>query len=77
MSSRVDFRHSIYPVAMIAVRVSELKRMPDDVVNPAHTVECQHPAARAKLEEAWRADRIRQTWLPPAVEEFEVDDGDP
>jgi hypothetical protein len=69
----VDFRHSIYPVAMIAVRVSELKRMPDDVVNPAHTVECQHPAARAKVEEAWRAGRIRQAWLPASVEKYEDD----
>jgi hypothetical protein len=67
-------RHSTFLVAMIAVRVSELEPMPHDMVNPTHTVECQHPAARAKVEEAWRADRIRQAWLPPSVEEYEDDE---
>lgn len=42
---------------------------------PAHTVECQHPAAQARVEEAWRADRGRQAWVPPSVEEFEDDEG--
>lgn len=67
-------RHSTYPVAKIAVRVSGLEPMPDDMVIPAHTVECEHPAARAKVEEAWRADRARQTWVPPSVEEYEDDE---
>jgi len=67
-------RHSSYPVAMIAVRVSGLDALPDDMVIPAHTVECQHPAAMAEVEEAWRADRARQAWLPPTVEEFEDDE---
>jgi hypothetical protein len=60
-------------VGVIAVRVSGLEPMPGDMVIPAHTVECQHPAARAKVEEAWRADRARQSWVPAAVEEFEDD----
>jgi hypothetical protein len=59
---------------MIAVRVSGLEPMPDDMVIPAHTVECEHPSARAKVEEAWRADRARQAWVPPSVEEFEDDE---
>lgn len=67
-------RHSSYPVAMIAVRVSGLDPLPDDMVIPAHTVECEHPAARAKVEEAWRADRARQTWVPPSVKEPEDDE---
>lgn len=67
-------RHSTYPVAMIAVRVSGLEPLPDDMVIPAHTVECQHPSARAKVEEAWRVDRARQAWVPPSVEEFEDDE---
>ncbi|WP_225851185.1 hypothetical protein [Streptomyces sp. HPF1205] len=67
-------RHSAYPVAMIAVRVSGLDSLPDDMVIPAHTVECQHPAAMAEVEAAWRADRARQAWLPPSVEEFEDDE---
>ncbi|CAG6397417.1 hypothetical protein NMG29_24855 [Streptomyces cocklensis] len=68
-------RHSAHPVAKIAVRVSGFESLPDDVVIPAHTAECQHPAAMAKVEEAWRADRARQSWLPPSVEEF--DDEEP
>ncbi len=67
-------RHSAHPVGMIAVRVSGLEPMPDDMVIPAHTVECQDPAARAKVDEAWRADRARQAWVPPAAEEFEDDE---
>jgi hypothetical protein len=67
-------RHSTYPVGVIAVRVSGLEPMPGDMVIPAHTVECGDPGARAKVEEAWRADRARQTWVPPSVEEFEDDD---
>lgn len=67
-------RHSSYPVAMIAIRVSGLDPLPDDLVIPAHTVECQHPAAMAEVEAAWRADRARQAWLPPSDEEFEDDE---
>ncbi|MBD0736441.1 hypothetical protein [Streptomyces sp. CBMA29] len=70
----VPARHSVHPVAMIAVRVGGLEPMPDDMVIPAHTVECQDPAARAKVEEAWRADRARQAWVSPAAEEFEDDE---
>lgn len=69
-------RHSTLPVAVIAVRVSGLEPMPDDMVIPAHTVECHHPAARAKVEEAWRADRARDTWVPPLVEAREYEDDD-
>ncbi|MGW5353660.1 hypothetical protein ACWERV_24495 [Streptomyces sp. NPDC004031] len=67
-------RHSTYPVAMIAVRMSRLEPMPDDMVLPAHTVECEHPTASAKVEEAWRADRAQQTWAPPSVGEYEDDE---
>jgi hypothetical protein len=59
---------------MIAVQVSGLEPLPDDIVIPAHTVECQHPAAMTEVEEAWRADPVRQTWVPPTVEEFEDDE---
>jgi hypothetical protein len=65
--------HSTYVIGQIAVRVSGIEPLPDDLVMPAHTVACQHPAAIEEVERARRDDVARQLWLPPSVEEFEGD----
>lgn len=44
------------PCERLMVR-HDVEPMLDDMVIPAHTVECEEPAARAKAEEARRADR--------------------
>ena len=54
------------------MRVSGIDALPDNLVIPAHIVECS--AAIEAVERAWRADRARQTRLPPSVEELEDDE---
>ena len=64
-------RHSTYVIGQIAVRVSGIEPLPDDLVMPAHTFVCQDPAAIEEVEHARRDDITRQLWMPASVEEFE------
>jgi len=73
---KLSARHSPHPTAFIAVRVSGLDPLPDDLLMPAHAVECEHPTTMAEVQQARQADIDRRDWLPPSVEEFE-DSEDP
>ena len=64
-------RHSTYLTGQIAVRVSGIEPLPDDLVMSAHTVVCQDSAAIEEVKQARRDDLTRQLWLMPSAEEFE------
>jgi hypothetical protein len=64
-------RHSTYVVGRIAVRVSGIEPLPDDVVTTAHTAFCQDPRAIEEVRQARRNDVARQLWVPASAVDYE------